>query len=164
PPADWTLVPPGDPGLTRRLKAAGPTWTVQEKRGRKPFSRGVWTARATVERIKSDLAAERADPKYARRREVAQAEYVQEFEAPRPAGRLPRRPRRRPRRLPAPPRAGPRRRRRRACRPIVTRAAHAPAPTASSSFFAASSVSASGATTCRNCSIAASRLHTTRSV
>ena len=26
-PADWELLPPGDAGLTRRVKAAGPTWT-----------------------------------------------------------------------------------------------------------------------------------------
>ena len=43
-PGDWVLVPPGDPGLTRRIKAAGPTWTVQEKKGRKIFSRGVWVS------------------------------------------------------------------------------------------------------------------------
>jgi len=47
-PADWVLVPPGDPGLTRRIKAAGPTWTVQEKVGRRMFSRGVWASRSSV--------------------------------------------------------------------------------------------------------------------
>ena len=41
-PDDWELLPPGDAALTRRVKAAGPTWTVQEKQGRKTFSRGVW--------------------------------------------------------------------------------------------------------------------------
>src|SRR5215212_12264923 len=50
-PADWVLVPPGDAGLTRRVKAAGATWTVQERRGRKTFSRGVWADGAVVERI-----------------------------------------------------------------------------------------------------------------
>jgi hypothetical protein len=86
PPNDWELVPPGDPALTRRLKAAGPTWTVQEKRGRKTFSRGVWAARAVVEAIRAELAAERAEPQYARRREAdarrrerEQAAYVEEF-------------------------------------------------------------------------------------
>jgi len=32
PPADWSLLPPGDAALTRRVKAAGPTWTVQQAR------------------------------------------------------------------------------------------------------------------------------------
>jgi len=61
-PADWVLVPPGDPGLTRRIKAAGATWTVQEKRGRKTFSRGVWAPGATVEAARAALVAERATP------------------------------------------------------------------------------------------------------
>jgi hypothetical protein len=85
-PEDWVLLPPGDPGLTRRVKLAGPTWTVQEKRGRKIFGRGVWAPRAAVERIQADLATERATPEYAkrkaadaRRRDEAQAEYVEDF-------------------------------------------------------------------------------------
>ena len=85
-PADWVLLPPGDPGLTRRVKAAGPTWTVQEKRGRKTFSRGVWAPAATVEAIRAEVEVERATPQYARkqqaaarRREGQQADYVGEF-------------------------------------------------------------------------------------
>lgn len=87
PPADWVLVPPGDPALTRRIKAAGPTWTVQEKKGRKIFSRGIWTLGSTVEAIKRDLEQERADPAYTKklaaakvRRDQDQAAYVAEFE------------------------------------------------------------------------------------
>lgn len=85
-PADWVLVPPGDPGLTRRIKASGPTWTVQEKRRNKMFSLGVWASGSAVAKIKADLAAERADPAYAKkqaaaavRREVKQAAYVEDF-------------------------------------------------------------------------------------
>ena len=85
-PADWTLLPPGDPGLTRRTKAAGPTWTVQEKKGRKVFSRGVWAPAATVDALRKELQIERADPKYAKRREAhaqrrgrEQAAYVNDF-------------------------------------------------------------------------------------
>jgi hypothetical protein len=69
-PADWTLLPPGDPGLTRRTKAAGPTWTVQEKIGRRTFSRGVWAPAAVVESIRDELAAERSDLAYAKRRQA----------------------------------------------------------------------------------------------
>jgi hypothetical protein len=85
PPADWVLVPPGDAGLTRRIKAAGPTWSVQEKVGCKIFSRGVWAA-SIVEAARAQLAAERSTPEYARRREAdsrrrerEQADYVQTF-------------------------------------------------------------------------------------
>jgi hypothetical protein len=87
-PAGWVLVPPGDPALTRRVKAGGATWTVQEKRGRKLFSRGVWAPHERVEAVKEALELERADPSYAkkldagrRRREREQASYVEEFEA-----------------------------------------------------------------------------------
>ena len=30
-PEGWACLPPGDAGLTRRVKAAGPSWAVQEK-------------------------------------------------------------------------------------------------------------------------------------
>jgi hypothetical protein len=82
----WVLLPPGDAALTRRLKEAGDHWVVQEKRGRKTFSRGVWAPAATIERIRADLEAERATEGYARkkgaaarRRHKVQAEYVEDF-------------------------------------------------------------------------------------
>lgn len=85
-PDGWVLVPPGDAALTRRIRAAGESWSVAEKRGRKVFSRGVWAPGATVERLTAELAAERATESYSRkreadtnRREKAQTEYVQEF-------------------------------------------------------------------------------------
>ncbi len=85
-PEGWILLPPGDPALTRRVKAAGDHWLVQEKRGRKVFSRGVWAPAATVERIRAELEAERSTEGFARkreadarRREKAQAEYVGDF-------------------------------------------------------------------------------------
>jgi hypothetical protein len=86
PPADWALLPPGDAVLTRRVKAAGPTWTVQVRMRRKIFSRGVWAPAATIEAVRSELDAERARPEYAKkkaaagaRRERQQAEYVEDF-------------------------------------------------------------------------------------
>jgi len=87
-PAGWELLPPGDAALTRRVKAAGEFWLVQEKVGRRMFSRGIWASRETIEQIRKDLAAERLTPAYAnrreadsRRREAQQAEYVGDFQA-----------------------------------------------------------------------------------
>ncbi|QDV59174.1 DUF2293 domain-containing protein [Rosistilla oblonga] len=87
-PEGWELLPPGDAGLTRRVKAAGTHWVVQEKKGRKMFSRGVWAPAATIARIRADLVAERSTDAYAkrqassaRRREKVQTEYVEDFYA-----------------------------------------------------------------------------------
>jgi hypothetical protein len=85
-PEGWILLPPGDAGLTRRVKAAGEHWVVREKLGRRMFSRGVWAAAATIDRIRAELEGERSTEGYAkkqeaalRRREKAQAEYVEDF-------------------------------------------------------------------------------------
>lgn len=87
-PAGWSLLPPGDSALTRRVKAAGDHWLVQEKVGRRLFSRGLWAPHETIAQVRTDLAAERATEGYARRREAdsrrresQQAEYVEDFQA-----------------------------------------------------------------------------------
>ncbi len=66
-PPDWALLPPGDAGLTRRVKKAGPTWTVRERKGRRKFSRGVWAPRDRIATLRAELEAEREDPAYERR-------------------------------------------------------------------------------------------------
>jgi hypothetical protein len=85
-PEGWVLLPPGDAALTRRVKAAGDHWVVQEKKGRKTFSRGVWAAAATIDRVRAELEVERSTEGYARRKEAdarrrdkAQAEYAEDF-------------------------------------------------------------------------------------
>jgi hypothetical protein len=85
-PEGWILLPPGDAALTRRVKAAGDHWIVQEQRGRRIFSRGVWAPAATIGEIRAELEAERSTEGYAkrkeanaRRRDKSQAEYVEDF-------------------------------------------------------------------------------------
>ncbi len=85
-PDGWVLLPPGDAALTRRVKAAADHWVVQEKKGRKVFSRGVWASGATIDKVRAELEAERSTEGYskrkvadARRRDKAQAEYVEDF-------------------------------------------------------------------------------------
>ena len=85
-PDGWSLLPPGDAGLTRRVKAAGDHFALQEKVGRRTFSRGVWSPAETINRIRAELEAERSTEGYAkkqsaasRRREQVQAEYVEDF-------------------------------------------------------------------------------------
>lgn len=85
-PASWELLLPGDAGLTRRVKSAGPSWTVQEKKGRKLFSRGVWAPAVHIASAKSELEKERGSEAYTKRRQAAvarserkQNDYVEEF-------------------------------------------------------------------------------------
>ena len=87
PPASWACLPPGDAGLTRRVKAAGPSWAVIEKKGRKSFSKGLWAPAETITAQRAALDAERSTETYAKkraadtsRRERAQADYVVTFE------------------------------------------------------------------------------------
>ena len=86
-PETWDLLPPGDAGLTRRVKKAGNYYVVKEKRGRRMFSRGVWAPRETIEELRAELLAERSTESYAKkqqaaakRREKVQSEYVEDFE------------------------------------------------------------------------------------
>ncbi len=85
-PEGWVLLPPGDAALTRRVKAAGDHWVVTEKKGRRIFSKGIWAAAATIERIRAELDGERSTQGFAKKKEAdarrrvkAQAEYVEDF-------------------------------------------------------------------------------------
>jgi len=85
-PEGWELLPLGDAALTRRVKAAQHYWVVQEKKGRKTFSKGVWAPAAVITSIRAELEAERSTDAYAKRKEAdarrrnkAQAEYVEDF-------------------------------------------------------------------------------------
>ncbi len=87
PPLGWACLPPGDAGLTRRVKQLGPSWAVIEKRGRKAFSKGLWAPRENIEAARTALEAERSTPAYAKKRQTAtarrereQAGYVVSFE------------------------------------------------------------------------------------
>ncbi|MDZ4684365.1 MAG: DUF2293 domain-containing protein [Planctomycetaceae bacterium] len=85
-PDGWLLLPPGDAALTRRVKAAGDHWIMVEWKRRKRFSHGVWADATTIERIRTELEAERSTPSFARkkaadalRRGKTQADYVEDF-------------------------------------------------------------------------------------
>lgn len=86
-PAGWACLPPGDAGLTRRVKQAGPSWAVIERKGRKAFSKGLWAPSENIAAARVELDAERSTASYAKkqasaaaRREHKQAAYVLSFE------------------------------------------------------------------------------------
>lgn len=83
-PEGWSFLLPGDPALTRRAKLTE-HWKLEERKGRKVFSRGIWTA-ADLDAIRADLEAERSTEGFAKkkaadavRREKAQSTYVEDF-------------------------------------------------------------------------------------
>lgn len=85
-PDGWDLLHPGDAAMTRRVKAAGEFWLVQEKKGRRTFSKGLWAPAETISKIRADLEAERSTEAYTKRRESdlkrrkeKQAHYVDDF-------------------------------------------------------------------------------------
>ena len=87
-PEGWSLLPPGDAGATRRVKAGGPYWLVQEKRGRRTFSQGIWAPTARIEVAQRAMQRQRQSPAHQRklaqaraRREREQAAYVRSFTA-----------------------------------------------------------------------------------
>lgn len=87
-PLGWALLPPGDAGVTRGVKAHGPSWTVKEKKGRRTFSKGVWAPADHIAIVQAKFAALRRTDAYAKkqaaaakRRDKKQAAYVEDFTA-----------------------------------------------------------------------------------
>lgn len=86
PPATWCFVPSGDPGLTRRLKAAGEYWVVVRPRKNRLEACGLWCPSESAATIRANLEIERSDPAYQRKldsarrtRAVKQQNYEKEF-------------------------------------------------------------------------------------
>ncbi len=84
-PAGWELLPPGDAAITRQVKA-GPHWAVQEQKGKRTFSRGIWAPAATIAAARQRLEDMRNSPSYLlqresqkKRRDRQQSDYVEDF-------------------------------------------------------------------------------------
>lgn len=87
-PEGWSLLPPGDAALSRRIKEDGPTLTVIEVKGRKRFSRGIWAPADRIGALRAELERERQDPAYRKRleagrhrRALAQENYEGDFKS-----------------------------------------------------------------------------------
>ena len=85
-PETWIFVPSGDPGLTRRLKAATECWSVVLKRKNRIEAIGLWCEESIVNSTRQLLEEERSNPAYLRKLEQArqariakQDAYVVEF-------------------------------------------------------------------------------------
>lgn len=87
-PEGWELLRPGDAALTKKVKAAGPSWTIQTKKGRKTFSQGVWAPKENIDAARRVLETKRMSPLYQKkltqdreRRQKKEVAYAEEFEA-----------------------------------------------------------------------------------
>ena len=86
PPVGWAFLPAGDAGVTRKVTAKGKYWCVQEKRGRKTFTKGVWAPATTIEEAQQQTELQRSSESHQKqqaqarlRREKQQTAYEQEF-------------------------------------------------------------------------------------
>lgn len=86
PPADWSLLLPGDAAHTTAVKKAGPYWQIQNKKGRRVFSGGIWASKEIITKTGKALEEKRATPEYIKkqkynqkRRLKIQEEYVCSF-------------------------------------------------------------------------------------
>ncbi len=70
PPEDWAFLQAGDAAITRSVKAKGPTWVVQIRKGRRMISRGIWARELDIQESRKEVEAKRATPEYAKRRKT----------------------------------------------------------------------------------------------
>lgn len=87
-PEGWSCLPPGDAAVTRKVKAGGPHWLVQTKRGRRTFSAGIWAPTPRIEAAQRAVQRQRQSPAHQRklaqsraRRAREHAAYVRQFTA-----------------------------------------------------------------------------------
>lgn len=86
PPFDWSFLPAGDAGVTRKVTIHGKYWRVEIKKGRRTISLGIWAPSTTIAQAQQDISAMRSSAEYqkkkaynAERRDKKQAEYDAEF-------------------------------------------------------------------------------------
>ena len=85
-PEDWAFLPAGDAAITKSVKAKGPVWVVQVRKGRRLISKGIWANGADILKSEKQIQARRSTPEYAKQRErdlarrrTKQEAYVSEF-------------------------------------------------------------------------------------
>lgn len=85
-PTGWKLLKPGDAAMSRRIKKDGPSWTIEEKKGKRTFSKGILAPANRIDALQAELLKEREDPSYQKklgagraRREKQEVAYRDEF-------------------------------------------------------------------------------------
>lgn len=85
-PGTWVFLEAGDPGVTRKVTAAGEYWRVQIRKGRRDISLGVWAPKDTIENAKAETEKVRSTESYKKsmananiRRDKKQDAYAEQF-------------------------------------------------------------------------------------
>ncbi|HEY3369382.1 MAG TPA: DUF2293 domain-containing protein [Prolixibacteraceae bacterium] len=68
PPADWSFLPAGDAGVTRKVTSQGQFWRVEVKKGRRTISLGIWAPSATIAQAQAEVQALRLTEGYQKKR------------------------------------------------------------------------------------------------
>ncbi len=80
-PDGWELLPPGDAGLTRRVKKAGAHWVVKAFHRKRWISRGVLADANTISELRVEREAEKDDPAYTKKLEAGRQRRAKQEEA-----------------------------------------------------------------------------------
>jgi hypothetical protein len=85
-PETWEFLEAGDPGVTRKVTAAGIYWRVQIRKGRRDISLGVWAPKETIKKAKTETEKVRSTDSYKKnmanakiRRDKKQDAYAEQF-------------------------------------------------------------------------------------
>lgn len=86
PPANWSFLPAGDAGITRKVTSLKQFWRVEVKKGRRTISLGIWAPTTTILQAQQEVQAVRLTDEYKKkrvsdlnRREKKQEQYDAEF-------------------------------------------------------------------------------------
>jgi hypothetical protein len=86
PPTDWTFLPAGDAGITRKVTSKGSYWRVEVKKGPRTISLGIWASETTILQAQQEVQQIRLTDEYKKkqtyaveRREKKQTEYEADF-------------------------------------------------------------------------------------
>ena len=64
PPKHWSFLPAGDAGITRKITSRGTYMRVQEKKGRRLISKGIWAPSNSIAEAQKEVAATRQTEEY----------------------------------------------------------------------------------------------------
>jgi hypothetical protein len=69
PPDGWDFLSAGDAGLTRKVTSRCNYWRVQQKKGRRTFSKGIWAPAELIRQAQKEISETRETEEYKKKKE-----------------------------------------------------------------------------------------------